>query len=178
VCQYIRGYGTIPHCWLYVPATQGNQQLLRAYIHGYGTATVGMLLCMPHCSLLILILIFILSSKREKWNCHLAFYNLCDQLLPSIYLWLRNHCLTINNSSLLVSADMSRTRCLATARLQHTYFLRYFGPLGRMPHLFLLILLLILIQSGKRGKWNYTIHRKIVMPEHTHTHIHIYIDRL
>jgi hypothetical protein len=30
------------------------------------------------------------------------------------------------------------------------YFLRYFGPLGRMPHFFLLILFLILIQSGKK----------------------------
>jgi hypothetical protein len=54
------------------------------------------------------------------------------------------------------------------ARLEHTYFLRYFGPLGRMPHSSLLIL--FLIQTGKRGKWNYTIHGKIVMPEHTHIH--------
>jgi hypothetical protein len=71
----------------------------------------------------------------------------------------------------------SRTHCLATARLEHTYFLRYFGRLGRMPHFFLLILFVIFIQSDKRGKWNYTIHRKIVMPKHTHTHtyIHIYI---
>jgi hypothetical protein len=30
-----------------------------------------------------------------------------DQLLPSIYPWLRNRCLDISNSSLLVSADMS-----------------------------------------------------------------------
>jgi hypothetical protein len=92
-------------------------------------------------------------------------------LLPSIYP-LRNRCLAINNSSLLVSANESCTRCLATARLEHTYFLRYFGPLGRMPHFSLLILFLILIQSGKRGKWNYAIHGKIVMPEHTHTYIH------
>jgi hypothetical protein len=65
------------------------------------------------------------------------------------------------------------------ARLEHAYFLRYFGPSGRMPHLSLLILFLILIQWGKRGKWNYTIHGKIVMPEHTHIHIYIrfYIDR-
>jgi hypothetical protein len=34
-------------------------------------------------------------------------YNVRDQLLPSIYRWLRNRCLAINNSSLLVSADMS-----------------------------------------------------------------------
>jgi hypothetical protein len=27
--------------------------------------------------------------------------------MPSIYPWLRNHCLAINNTSLLVSADMS-----------------------------------------------------------------------
>jgi hypothetical protein len=46
----------------------------------------------------------------------------------------------------------SCTCCLAMARLEHTYFLRYFGPLGRMPHFSLLILFLILIQSGKRGK--------------------------
>jgi hypothetical protein len=44
----------------------------------------------------------------------------------------------------------SCTRCLATASLKHTYFLRYFGPLGRMPHFSLLIR--FLIQSGKRGK--------------------------
>jgi hypothetical protein len=52
--------------------------------------------------------------------------------------------------------------------------------LGRMPHFSLLILFLILRQSGKRGKWNSTIHRKIVKPEHTHIHtyIHFYIDRL
>jgi hypothetical protein len=30
-----------------------------------------------------------------------------DQLLPSICPWLQNRCLAINNSSLLVSADMS-----------------------------------------------------------------------
>jgi hypothetical protein len=68
------------------------------------------------------------------------------------------------------------TRCLATARLEHAYFLIYFGPMGRMPHLSRLIL----IQSGKRGKWNYTLHGKRVMPEHTHiqTYIHFYIDRL
>jgi hypothetical protein len=49
-----------------------------------------------------------------------------------------------------------------------------------MPHFFLLILFHILIQSGKRGKWNCTIHGKIVMPEntHIHTYIHFYIDRL
>jgi hypothetical protein len=78
----------------------------------------------------------------------------------------------------------SCTRCLATAKLEHTYFLRYFGPSGRIPHFSLLILFLTLIQSGKRGKWNYTIHRKIVMPEHTHIHsllysliyIYIYLD--
>jgi hypothetical protein len=68
----------------------------------------------------------------------------------------------------------SCTRCLATASLEHTYFLRYFGPLGRMSHFSLLILFLILIQSGKRGKWNYSIHGKIVMPEHTYTHTYIH----
>jgi hypothetical protein len=93
-------------------------------------------------------------------------------LLPSIYPWLRIRCLAINNSSLLVSADMSH---VPVARLAHTYFLRYFGPFGRMLHFSLLILFLILIQSGKRGKWNYTIHRKIVMPEHTYIqYIYIY----
>jgi hypothetical protein len=80
-------------------------------------------------------------------------------------------------SSLLISAAESCSRCLATARLEHTYFLRYFGPLGRIPHLSLLILFLILIQSGKRGKWNYTIHGKIVMLEHTHTYIHSLLYR-
>jgi hypothetical protein len=51
----------------------------------------------------------------------------------------------------------------------YTFFLRYFGPLGRMLHISLLILFLILIQWGKRGKWNYSIHGNIVMPEHTYT---------
>jgi hypothetical protein len=68
----------------------------------------------------------------------------------------------------------SCTRCLATAKLEHTYFLRYFGLLGRMPHFSQLILFLILIQSGKRGKWNYTIHGKIVMPKHTYIHTYIH----
>jgi hypothetical protein len=44
----------------------------------------------------------------------------------------------------------SCTRCLATTRLERTYFLRCFGPLGRMLHFSLLKL--FLIQSGKRGK--------------------------
>jgi hypothetical protein len=57
---------------------------------------------------------------------------------------------------------------LATSRLEHTYFLRYFGPLGRMTHFSLLIL--FLLQSRKRGKWNYTIHGKTVMPQHTYIH--------
>jgi hypothetical protein len=72
----------------------------------------------------------------------------------------------------------SCTRCLAMNRLEHTYiypfFLRYFGPFGRMPHFSLLILFLILIQSGKGGKWNYTIHRKIVMANiHTYKLWHV-----
>jgi hypothetical protein len=46
----------------------------------------------------------------------------------------------------------SCTLCLAKARLEDTYFLRYFGPLGRMPLFSLFILFLILIQSDKRGK--------------------------
>jgi hypothetical protein len=107
LCRYIHGYGTITYCQLYVPATPGNQQVLRGYIHGYGTTIVGMLLCMPRYSLLILILIFIQSSKEGKWNCHLSFYNLRDQFFPSIYPWLQNRCLAINNSSLLVSKDIS-----------------------------------------------------------------------
>jgi hypothetical protein len=113
----------------------------------------------------------LLSSKREKWNCHLSFYNLHDQLLPSIYPWLQNRCLAINNSSLLVSMDMSYVP-IALQRPGWNIHIssRYFSPLGRMPHFSLLIRFLILIQSGKRGKWNYTIHRKIVMPEHTYIH--------
>jgi hypothetical protein len=34
----------------------------------------------------------------------------------------------------------SCTRCVAMPRLEHTYFLGYFGPMGRMPHFSLLIL--------------------------------------
>jgi hypothetical protein len=67
-------------------------------------------------------------------------------------------------------------RCLATARLEHAYFLRYFGPLGRTPRFSLIILFLILIQSGRRGKWNYTIHGKIVMPQHTYTHTFTFLS--
>jgi hypothetical protein len=92
-------------------------------------------------------------------------------LLPSIYPRLRNRCLAINNSPLLVPAEESCTRCLATTRLEHTYFFRYFGLLVRMSHFSLLILFLILTQSGKREKWNYIIHGKIVTPD-THIHIH------
>jgi hypothetical protein len=157
---------------------------------------------------------YIVDPRRElSWSClYLSFYNLRDQLLPSIYLWLWNCCLAINNSPLLVSADMSHvpvawqwpgwdifvvmeplpsyqqfpivgfrgcetcTQCLAMARLGHTHFLRYFGPLGRMPHFSLLIL--FLIQSGKRGKCNYTIQGKIYARTYTHTHtyIHFYVD--
>jgi hypothetical protein len=68
----------------------------------------------------------------------------------------------------------SCTRCLALARLEYTYFLRHFGPLGRMPHFSLLMLFLILIEIGKRGKLNSTIHGKIVMPEDTHIQIYIH----
>jgi hypothetical protein len=108
--------------------------LEHTYIYPICLRYFGLLGSMPHCSLLILILIYTLSSKRAKWNCHLSFHNLRDQLLPSIYPWLQNRCLAINNSSLLVSAGESCTRCMATARLEHTYFLRYFGPFVRMPH--------------------------------------------
>jgi hypothetical protein len=47
---------------------------------------------------------------RSSWTVlklSVAFYNLRDKLLHSIYPWLRNRCLAINYSSLLVSADMS-----------------------------------------------------------------------
>jgi hypothetical protein len=100
--------------------------------------------------------------------------------LSLICPWLRNRCLAINNSSLLASAGMSHVP-VAWQRPGwniHTYIypilIRYFSPLGRMPHLSLLILFLILIQSCKRAKLNYTIHRKIVMPEHTHIHSLLY----
>jgi hypothetical protein len=78
---------------------------IHTYIYPICLRYFGLLGSMPHCPLLILI--FILSSKGAKWNCRLSFYNLRNQLFPSIYPWLRNHCLAINNSSLLVSADMS-----------------------------------------------------------------------
>jgi hypothetical protein len=42
-------------------------------------------------------------SRRCPGIYNLSFYNFRDQLLP----WLRNRCLVINNSSLLVSANMS-----------------------------------------------------------------------
>jgi hypothetical protein len=72
---------------------------------------------------------------------------------PSIYPCLRNRCLAINKFLIVgFRRYESCTRCLATVRLEHTYFLRYFGPLCRMSHFSLLILFLILIQSDKRGK--------------------------
>jgi hypothetical protein len=182
LCQYIHGYGTITYCQLYVPAMPGNQQMLRGYIHGYGTTIIGMLLCMPHCSLLILILIliqsskrgkwnchihrknrmlehtyiypiclryfgllgsmphcsllvlipiFILSSKRAKWNCHLSFYNLRDQLLLSIYPWLQNHCLAINNSLLLVSKDWVMFPLPGIGQAGTYIFPQIFRPFGQ-----------------------------------------------
>jgi hypothetical protein len=99
-----------------------------------------------------------------SWRCpgiyNLSFYNLRDQLLPG-YLFIRLSIVAVVTE--LLPSDQqfltvgsrgceSCTRCLATARLEHTYFLRYFGPLGRMLHFSLCILFLILIQSGKRGK--------------------------
>jgi hypothetical protein len=45
----------------------------------------------------------------------------------------------------------SCTRCLATARLEHTYILRYFGPFGWMPYFSLLTLFLILNNQVKEG---------------------------
>jgi hypothetical protein len=52
---------------------------------------------------------YVVDSRPElSWSCLLLFlYNLRDQFLLSIYPWLRNRCLPINNSSLLVSAGMS-----------------------------------------------------------------------
>jgi hypothetical protein len=126
-------------------------------------------------------------SRRCPVIYNLSFYNLRDQFLTG--------CLFIPRSIVAVVTEPlpsyqqilivcfcgyeSCTCCLATAMLEHTYFLRYFGPLGKMPYFSLFILFLILIQSGKRGKWNYTIHGKIVMPEHTyiHTYINFYVDR-
>jgi hypothetical protein len=47
-----------------------------------------------------------LHSRSSPWHCP-GIYNLRDQLLSSIYPWLRHRCLAINNSSLLVCVDMS-----------------------------------------------------------------------
>jgi hypothetical protein len=50
----------------------------------------------------------------------------------------------------------SCTRCLAMLRLEHTYiyqfFIRYFGPLGRMPHFFLAYTLPYTIRKNKEMK--------------------------
>jgi hypothetical protein len=101
--------------------------------------------------------------------CSFPFITSAINCCRHIYPWLRNRCLAINNSSLLVSADESCTRCLATVRLEHTYFLRYFGPLGRLRHFSLLFL--ILIQSVKEG------HETIPFTErYIHTYTFIYVD--
>jgi hypothetical protein len=90
------------------------------------------------------------DSRRCPGIYNLSFYNLCDQLLPSIYPWLRNRCLAINNSSLLVSSDMSHVPVTWQRSGWNIHI--SFCPLGRMPHFSLLILFLILTQSGKRRK--------------------------
>jgi hypothetical protein len=123
----------------------------------------------------------IILNLRIPWRCpgiYLSFYNLCDQLLPG-YLFIPRSIVAMVTEPLpsyqqFIIAGFreyeSWTHCLETARLEHTYFLKYFGPLGRMPHFSLLILILIHIQSSKSGKWNNNIHRKIVLQEHTYTH--------
>jgi hypothetical protein len=50
---------------------------------------------------------------------------------------------------------------------RYAFFFRYIGSLGRMPHFSLLVLFLILTQSGIRRKYDYTIHRKIIL-DHTY----------
>jgi hypothetical protein len=111
-----------------VSFTERQIMLKHAYIYPVCLRYFGLLGNMSHCSLLILI--FILSSKRAKWNCHLSFYNLRDQLLPSIYPWLWNCCLAINNSSLLVSADMSQVP-VAWQRPSWNIFPQIFRPFGQ-----------------------------------------------
>jgi hypothetical protein len=55
----------------------------------------------------LFLLLLLADSRRCSGIYNFFFYNLRDQLLPSIYPWLRNRCLAINISALLVSADMS-----------------------------------------------------------------------
>jgi hypothetical protein len=108
-------------------------------------------------------------SITSAINCCRKYISVVSEPLPSYQQFL----------TVSFRGYESRIRCLATARLEHTHFLRYFGPLGRIPHFSLLILFLILIQSGITGKLNYTtIHGKIVMSEYTYINSLIYIYRL
>jgi hypothetical protein len=83
---------------------------------------------------------------------NLSFYNLRDRLLPSIYPWLRNRCLDINNSSLLVSADMSHVPVASQRSGWNIHSSSDISALWAECHI------------------SHCIHGKIVMPEHTHTH--------
>jgi hypothetical protein len=101
-------------------------------------------------------------------------------LLPSIYPWLRNSCLAINNSSLLVSADISHVPVAWQRPGWNMHICSDISALWVECHIS--PCLYSSLYNQVKGKWNYTIHRKIVTPEHTHTHIHtcmhslLYID--
>jgi hypothetical protein len=91
------------------------QQFLTVGVRGYESSTRCLAMArLEH----TYIYIRIYSNISALWaECHISrlcpgihnisSYNLRDQLLPPIYPWLRNRCLAINNSSLLVSADAS-----------------------------------------------------------------------
>jgi hypothetical protein len=101
--------------------------------------------------------------------CSFPFY---DQLLPSIYPWLRNRCLAINNSSLLVSADMSHVPVALQRPGWTIHISSDISALWTECHISpCLYSSLYLYNQVKEGK--------IVMPEHTYIHIyiHFYIYR-
>jgi hypothetical protein len=147
--------------------------LEHTYIYPICLRYFGLLGSMPHCSLLILI--FILSSKRGKWNCHLSFYNLRDQLLPSIYPWLRNHCLAINNSS-LVSADMSHVPVAWQRPGWNMHISSDILALWAECHISpCSYSSLYLYNQVKEGNETIPFTERQLLPEHTHIHIFTFI---
>jgi hypothetical protein len=122
-------------------------------------------------------------SRRCPGIYNLSFYNLRYQLLPG-YLFIPRSIVAVFTEPLpsyqqfLIAGFRgyeSCTCCLATVKLEHTYFLRYFGPLGRMPHFSLLIIFLIFIQSGKKREMELYHSRKDNYAGNAHIHTFTFI---
>jgi hypothetical protein len=77
----------------------------------------------------------------------------------------------------------SCTRCLATARLEHTYLLRYFGPFGQNVTFLPAYTLPYTYSIRKKREMKLYHSRKdsyagAYTHTHTHTYIHFYTDRI